>query len=279
VTQYFEMFGARAIYHDGWMASTHPASTPWILTLDKPAADVMNGLPWELYNLNEDWTQANNLAEKMPDKLRAMQQLFTLEATKYQVFPLDDTRLARFIAPKPTYTPERTLFTYTGELANVPFPVTGAAPGLLNRSYTIIAEVEIPQGGAEGMLMTDGGRFAGYGFYLLKGRPVFTWNLVGLERVKWQGKEALAPGKHTLEFDWKYDGPGLGKGGTGTLKVDGKVVDSHPMPRSLPITVAWDEYFNVGIDTATSVDDQDYQVPFRFTGKIDKLTVKLGRNE
>ena len=97
----------------------------------------------------------------MPDKLRDMQQLFTLEATKYQVFPLDDTRLARFISPKPTYTPDRTLFTYTGEISNVPFPVTGAAPGLLNRSYTIMAEVEIPQGGAEGMLMTDGGRFAG----------------------------------------------------------------------------------------------------------------------
>jgi arylsulfatase len=278
-TQYFEMFGARAIYHDGWIASTPPASTPWIITLDKPPADVMNGFRWELYNLNEDWTQANDLAAQMPDKLRAMQQLFTLEGTKYQVFPLDDTRLARFISPKPSYAPERTLFTYTGELSNVPFPVTGAAPSLLNRSYTITAEVEIPQGGAEGMLMTDGGRFAGYGFYLLKGQPVFTWNLVGLERVKWQGKDALVPGKHTVEFDWKYDGPGLGKGGTGTLKVDGKVVDSHSMPRSLPITVAWDEYFNVGIDTATSVDDQDYQVPFRFTGKIDKLTVKLGRNE
>lgn len=129
------------------------------------------------------------------------------------------------------------------------------------------------------MLVTDGGRFAGYGFYLLKGRPVFTWNLVGLERVKWQGKDALAPGKHTLEFDWKYDGPGLGKGGTGTLKLDGKTVDSHPMPRSLPITNAWDEYFNVGLDTGTSVDDQDYQVPFRFTGKINKLAVKLGPNQ
>jgi arylsulfatase A-like enzyme len=278
-TQYFEMFGARAIYHDGWIASTHPASTPWILTLDKPPADVMNGFPWELYNLNEDWTQANDLAAQMPDKLRAMQQLFTLEGTKYQVFPLDDTRLGRFLSPKPTYTPDRTLFTYTGELSNVPFPVTGAAPGLLNRSYTITAEVEIPEGGAEGMLVTDGGRFAGYGFYLVKGRPVFTWNLVGLERVKWQGKEALAPGKRTLEFGWKYDGPGLGKGGAGTLKVDGQVVDSHSMPRSLPITLAWDEYFNVGLDTGTSVDDQDYQVPFRFAGKISKLTVKLGPNE
>ncbi len=278
-TQYFEMFGSRAIYHDGWMASAPPIHAPWVLTLDKPPADVMNDFPWELYNLTEDWTQANNLAAKMPDKLRAMQQLFAIEATKYQVFPLDDSRLERFISHKPSYAPGRTLFTYSGEVSNVPFPDTGNAPSLLNRSYTIMAEVDIPQGGAEGMLMTDGGRFAGYGFYLLKGKPVFTWNLLGLERVKWQGKDALTPGKHTLEFDWKYDGPGLGKGGTGTLKADGKVADSHPMPRSLPITVMWDETFNVGLDTGTPVDDQDYQVPFRFTGKIDKLTVKLGSDE
>lgn len=278
-TQYFEMFGKRAIYHDGWIASTPPPIAPWIISLDKPPADVMNGFTWELYNVSEDWTQANDLAAKMPDKLRAMQQLFTLEATKYQVFPLDDSILSRFISAKPSYAPDRTVFTYNGELSNVPFPVTGAAPSLLNRSYTITADVDVPQGGGEGMLVTDGGRFAGYGFYLLRGQPVFTWNLVALERVKWQAKEALAPGKHTLEFDWKYDGPGLGKGGTGSLKVDGKVVESHPMPRSLPITNAWDEYFNVGLDTGTSVDDQDYQVPFRFTGKINKLTVKLGPNE
>jgi arylsulfatase A-like enzyme len=274
-TQYFEMFGKRAIYQDGWIASTPPLSPPWDLSLAEPPTDVMNSFRWELYNINEDWTQANDLAAKMPDKLRDMQQVFAMEATKYQVFPLDDTRLTRFISHKPSYSAGRTLFTYSGELSNVPFPETGSAPSLLNRSYTITAEVEIPQGGAEGMLVTDGGRFAGYGFYLLKGRPVFTWNLVALERVKWQGKEALAPGKHTLEFDWKYDGPGLGKGGTGSLKVNGNVVDSHPMPRSLPITLMWDETFNVGLDTGTSVDDQDYQVPFRFTGKINKLTVKL----
>jgi hypothetical protein len=279
ITQYFEMFGSRAIYHDGWMASAPPIGAPWVISLEKPPADVMNGFPWELYNVAEDWTQSNNLAAKMPEKLRAMQQLFAMEATKYQVFPLDDTRLERFISHKPSYAPGRSVFTYSGEVSNVPFPDVGNAPSLLNRSYTITAEVEIPQGGAEGMLMTDGGRFAGYGFYLLKSRPVFTWNLLGLERVKWQSKDALAPGKHVVEFDWKYDGPGPGKGGTATLKVDGKVVDSHPMPRSLPITLMWDETFNVGLDTGTPVDDQDYQVPFRFTGKIDKLAVRLGPNE
>jgi len=276
VTQYFEMFGRRGIYHDGWIASTTPLKAPWEISLDKPPPDVMNGYKWELYNLKEDWTQADDLAAKMPDKLRDMQQRFTLEATKYNVFPLDNSVLARFISHKPTYTPGRRIFTYTGEVANVPFAETGSAPSLLNKSYTITAEIEVPKGGAEGMLMTDGGRHAGYGFYLVKGVPTFTWNLIQLERVKWKAKEALKPGKHTLVFDWKYDGPGLGKGGTGTLKVDGKTVDSHRMPKSLPVAVSWAEYFNVGIDTGTPVDDQDYQVPFRFTGKLVKLTVKLG---
>jgi arylsulfatase len=276
-TQYFEMFGSRAIYHDGWIASAPPPSPPWNFTA-KPIADVMNGYKWELYDIEEDWTQANDLAAKMPDKLRDMQQRFIMEAEKFHVFPLDATRLSRFISNKPNYSPGRTLFTYAGEISNVPFPGT-ISPSLLNRSYTISAEIEVPQGGAEGVLVTDGGRFGGYGLYLLKGRPVFTWNLIDLERVRWQGKEALAPGKHTLEFDWKYDGPGPGKGGTGTLKVDGKVVDSHPMARSIPLVIPWDETFNVGLDTGTPVDDKDYQVPFRFTGKIGKLTVKLGPDQ
>jgi len=278
-TQYFEMFGSRAIYHDGWVAAAPPPDAPWILSLAPPPKDVMNGFKWELYDTNKDWTEAHDLADAEPDKLRDMQQLFTMEATKYRVFPLDDSRLGRFISDKPSYAPGRTEFVYDGTIMNVLLSGAGNAPSLLNRSYTITADVEIPSGGAEGVLMTDGGRFAGYGFYLLKGVPVFTWDLVDLERAKWRGKEALAPGKHTIEFDWKYDGPGLGKGGTGTLKVDGTVVDSHPMPKSLPITLAWDETFNVGIDTGTSVDDADYAVPFPFTGTIDKVTVKLGPSE
>jgi arylsulfatase A-like enzyme len=276
-TQYFEMFGSRGIYKDGWIASVPPWNPPWNVTLAQPPADVMNGFPrWQLYNLNADWTQANDLAASMPDKLRDLREAWTMEATKYQVFPLDDTVLTRFISPKPNYNAGRTTFTYVGELSNVLLSTAGNAPSLLNRSYTITAEVEIPAGGAEGMLVTDGGRFAGYGFYLLKGKPVFTLDLIDLERVKWQGNNALAPGKHTLEFDWKYDGPGMGKGGTGTLKADGMVLDAHAMQRSLPISLMWNETFNVGLDTGTPVDDQDYQVPFRFTGKINKLTIKLG---
>jgi len=279
VTQYFEMFGSRAIYHDGWIASAPPVVAPWTMSLAPPPTDVMNGFKWELYDLGKDWSQADDLAAQMPDKLRDMQQRFTMQAEKYNVFPLDDRTLPRFIGPKPSYTPGRNLFTYTGELTNVPHPGIAGAPNVLNKSYTMTADIEIPTGGAEGMIVTDGGRFSGYGFYLLKGVPVFVWNLLQLDTVRWQGKDALTPGKHRLEFGWKYDGPGLGKGGTGTLKVDGAVVDTKPMQKSLPVGIGWVETFNVGIDTGTAVDGKDYQVPFPFTGKIDKLTVALGPEE
>jgi arylsulfatase len=278
-TQYFEMFGSRAIYNDGWIASAPPSSPPWAVSLKPPAADVMNSYKWQLYDINNDWTQFEDLAAKMPDKLRDMQQLFILEASKFNVFPLDNRVLPRFMGTKPSYTMGRNVFTYSGELTNVPFPGVAGAPSVLNKSYTMTAEIEIPQEGAEGVLVTDGGHLNGYGFYLLKSKPVFTWNLLQLDTFKWQGKEALAPGKHTLEFDWKYAKPGLGGGGTGTLKVDGQVVDTRDMPKSLPVAIGWVETFDVGIDTGTAVDPTDYQVPFAFTGKLNKLTIKLGPEE
>ena len=164
----------------------------------------------------------------------------------------------------------------------------GDSPLLLDTSYTITADIEVPQGGAEGMLLTSGGRFGGYGFYLLKGKPVFLWNLVDLKRIRWDGPDALAPGKHTLEFDFKYDGLGLGtlafnnmsgigQGGTGTLKVDGKAVATQKMDHTMPLILQWDESFDIASDTGTPVDDQDYQCPFTFTGKLNKLTVKMDR--
>lgn len=136
------------------------------------------------------------------------------------------------------------------------------------------------------MIVTDGGRFGGYGMYLLKGKPVFLWNLLDLKRVRWEAAEALAPGKHTIEYDFKYDGlgfatlafnniSGLGRGGTGTLKVDGKVISTQTLEHTVPLTLPWDETFDIGSDTGTPVDDQDYQVPFNFAGKIDKLTVSI----
>ena len=168
--------------------------------------DVVNGYKWELYNLAEDYSENNDLAAKMPDKLREMQELFLVEATKYNVFPLDNSVLPRIMAPRPSATAGRNVFTYSGEMSGLP---DSDAPSILNKSYTITADVEIPQGGAEGMLATLGGRFGGYGFYLLKGKPVFLYNFLDLERFRWEGQQALAPGKHTLVFDFKYDGPGF----------------------------------------------------------------------
>ena len=184
-TQYFEMFANRGIYHEGWYACTTPPLPPWLMGQGK-MPDVVNGYKWELYNLNEDFSQDNDLAAKMPDKLRDMQELFLVEATKYQVFPLDNDFLQRALAPRPSYTAGRSVFTYSGELSG---PPDTDSPSILAKSYTITAEVEIPKDGGEGMIVTDGGRFGGYGLYLLKGKPVFTYNFFDLERTRWEGQE------------------------------------------------------------------------------------------
>jgi arylsulfatase len=158
---------------------------------------------------------------------------------------------------------------------------------VLNTSYTFKVDVEIPQGGAEGMLITQGGRFGGYGFYVLKNKPVFTWNLVDLKRVRWEGPE-LTPGKHVIEFDFKYDGlgsatmlfgdySGIGAGGTGALKVDGNIVATEKMEHTLPFILQWDEALDIGSDTGTPVDDNDYSTPFTFTGKLNKITLNIDR--
>jgi arylsulfatase A-like enzyme len=283
-TQYFEMFGNRGIYHDGWYANTRPITAPWMLA-STPPQDVMNGYKWELYDLTKDWTQDNDVAATNPARLKQMQDLFMVEAAKYQVFPLDNSLAARMVTPRPSVTAGRTEFTYSGELTGVPM---GDAPQLLASSYTITAEVEVPSGGAEGMLATQGGRFGGWGFYLLQGKPVYVWNLLDLKRVRWEASEALSPGRHSLAFEFKYDGlgfatlafnnmSGLGRSATGVLKVDGKTVATERMERTIPLILQWDETFDVGVDTGTPVDDRDYQVPFKFTGKLAKLTIKIER--
>ena len=283
-TQYFEMLGNRGIYHDGWYANTRPIYPPWELTgVANP--DVMNAYQWELYDVTKDWTQSDDLAAANPAKLKEMQDLWMVEAAKYQVFPLDNSLGTRLVQPRPSATAGRNVFTYSGVLTGTP---NGDAPNLLNSSYTIKAEVEIPQGGGEGILVTQGGRFAGYGFYLLQGRPIYVWNLLDLKRVRWEGKDALTPGKHTLEFAFSYDGlgmgtlafgsiSGLGRSGTGVLKVDGNEVATEKMERTIPLILQWDENFDVGADTLTGVDDRDYQPPFAFNGTIDKLTIKIDR--
>ncbi len=283
-TQYFEMLGNRAIYHDGWLAATTPATLPWVLST-KPAPDVITGYQWELYHVGDlqsgDLTESDDLAAKMPDKLKQMQDLFYAEAKKFDVLPLDNTSLTRWNAPKPNLTGGRKAFTYSGEPISVP---NSGAPSILNKAFTITAEVEIPDGGAEGMIVTDGGRFGGYGLFLSKGevgfgrgKVVFLYNLLDLKRTTWEGPE-LAAGKHTLVFDYKPEAPGLGKGGTGVLSVDGKEVARNSMEHSTPITFPEDETFDIGQDTRTplALVEYRYDVPFKFTGKIDKVTFNLG---
>jgi arylsulfatase len=279
-TQYFEMAGNRAIYHDGWIAATTPPAPPWELATGK-LPDLLTGYNWELYNIADDYSEFNDLAKEMPDKLKEMQTLFQTEAEKNNVLPLDNTAFSRAITPRPSATAGQTVFTYVGE--NVGIPV-GNAPSILDKDYTITAEVTVPKGGANGMIVTLGGRFGGYGLYLLKGKPVFVYNFLDLERTRWEGGaslsrdllgRALKAGKHTIVFDFKYDGPGLAKGGTGVLSVDGKELSRKTIKHTIPLLMSVDETFDVGADTRTPVDDS-YEVPFRFTGTINQLTFKLG---
>jgi arylsulfatase len=338
-TQYFETLGNRAIYDNGWVAATTPATIPWKLSSAEPP-DVISGYAWELYNVTEDPTQFNDLAAAMPGKLEEMKALFYQEAAKHDVLPLDNSTLARWNTPRPSLKEGRNVFTYAGVLGGTP---NSGAPGILNRSYKITAEVEIPKGGAEGMIVTDGGRFGGYGLFLSrsynhwlenrwyrttgislivvglllfwlgrrgawsgakqwigksllslgllwgigvlvtaaldlgKGKPVFLYNLLDVKRTVWEGP-ALDAGAHTVVFDYKIDTPQLGSGGTGVLYVDGEEVARNSMEHGIPVTFPEDETFDVGLDSRSGVAmlRHRYEPPFRFTGKIVKLTFELG---
>jgi arylsulfatase A-like enzyme len=283
-TQYFEMMGQWALYHDGWLLSTKVNRAPW--DAFSPAnPDPLNNQVFQLYDLSQSWNQSVDIAAQHPDKVKEMKKMFITEAKKYHVFPLDASVGARVASPRPSLTAGRSEMVYTRPMTGVP---QGDAPYLLDTSYSLTADITVPEGGAEGMIATSGGRFAGWGFYLLKGKPVFCWNLLDLEWIKWEAPEALAPGQHTLEFDFKYDGlgvgtmaynnfSGIGRGGVGTLKVDGQVVATKEMKRTLPIILQWDESFDIGSDTLTGVNDADYLPPFPLTAKFNKLTIKIDR--
>ena len=283
-TQYFEMMGQWALYDEGWLLSTKVNRAPWE-AFGPANPDPLNNQEFQLYNLATDFNQTNDVAAQNPQKVAALRAKFLDEAKKYQVLPLDASVAARIVAPRPNITAGRSEFVYTRPMVGLP---QGDSPNLLNTSYTITADVTVPQGGGEGMILTSGGRFAGYGFYLLKGKPVFLWNLIDLERLKWEGADALTPGRHTLEFDFKYDGlgvgtlafnnfSGVGRPGTGTLKVDGKVVATRKMERTLPMILQWDESFDIGSDTLTGVNDNDYKPPFPLTATLHKLIIKVDR--
>ncbi|MBK9520731.1 MAG: arylsulfatase [Rhodocyclaceae bacterium] len=284
-TQYFEMAGNRGIYHDGWIANTTPFAPPWDLATGK-LPDVTSGYKWELYNITKDYSQNNDLAATNPAKLKEMQALFLTEAAKYNVLPLDNTAFSRLLTPRPSAVAGKTLFTYTGPNTGIP---VGNAPEIMDKDYTITADITVPRGGAEGMIVTFGGRFGGYAMFLQKGKPVFVYNMLDLERFRWEGGiggvlgddvfgKALTPGKHTLVFDFKYDGPGPGKGGTGVFTVDGKTLAKKTIAHSIPLLMSIDETLDIGSDTRSGVDDS-YKLPFTFTGSINKLTFKLGPSQ
>jgi arylsulfatase A-like enzyme len=269
-TQYFEMFANRALYHDGWVAATTPVAPPWAGVVKY--VDPIDGFKWELYNVAEDYSEANDLAEKNPEKLRELQRLFYIEAVKYNVLPLDNTKVERLdVNNRPSNIRGLTEFTYYDGMTRIP---EGNAPDLKNKSFGISGVVDIPEGGAEGLIMTQGGRFSGLGLYLLDGKPVFHYNLAGVERYTVAGKEKISPGRHVITVDFNYDGGGVGKGGEATLTVDGEEVASGHLDQTIPYRMSLDETLDIGEDTGTPVSE-DYKVPFNFTGDIEKVTINI----
>lgn len=268
-TQYFEMLGNRAIYNDGWVAGTTPPEPPWSPVMS--STDVLD-YKWELYNITEDFTQANNLADQEPEKLRYLQDLFWAEAARYNVLPLDNSKVERGdVSNRPSLIHGRTTFTYYPGMIRIP---EGTAPDFKNRSYRITAEVEIPKAGAEGLLLTQGGRFGGLGLYMLDSKPVFHYNTAGVARYTVAAKDKLKPGKHSIVVEFEYDGGGLAKGGTATMTVNGKKVAQGRIERTLPFRISLDETLDIGEDTGTPVSE-DYKTPFRFNGKLSKVVVDL----
>jgi arylsulfatase len=271
-TQYFEIFGNRAFYHDGWLARTiHRA--PWE-TRDLPplASDT-----WELYNTREDFSLADNVAAQNPDKLKELKALFDRDAERYNVYPIDDRVIERTnpaVAGRPDVMKGRTSLTLydgmNGMLENTFINVK-------NKSKTITAELEIPDGGAHGVILTQGGRFGGWSLYMKDGKPAYTYNFLGLSRDTVTAGAPIAKGKATIVLDFKYDGGGPGKGGIATLSVNGKQVGQGRIERTQPNVFSADETADVGLDNQTPVAEgigigRDET---RFTGTINKVTVSV----
>jgi arylsulfatase len=275
-TQYFEMLCNRGIYHNGWIASTSPMRLPWAKVEPGAAGASPDDFKWELYNVAEDFSQSNNLSAQNPAKLKELQAVFEEEAKKYNVYPLDATFAERAdVSIRPSLTRGRTTFTYFPGAIRVP---EGAAPDTKNKSFSISADIEVPASGANGVVITQGGRFGGWGMLLIDGKPEFNYAFSNQKQHKYRigSNERLAPGKHAVIFDFNYDGPGFGKGGTGTLSVDGRQVAQGKIERTIPVRFSLDETLDVGADTGTPVVESYVdKMPFKFTGKLDKVVVEL----
>jgi arylsulfatase A-like enzyme len=272
-TQYFEIVGNRAIYKDGWMASTTPLRLPWVTTGFEPSPDDFK---WELYNINDDFSQSNNLADKFPDKLKELQAAFDAEAKKYNVYPLDSSFATRADpAIRPSLTRGRSEFVYFPGMIRIP---EGSSPDFKNRSWTLAAEVTIPQGGASGVLGTIGGRYGGWVLMLEDGKPLFAYAYSNQPQHKYRiaSDQPLAPGNHVVRVKFDYDGGGIGKGGRATLLVDEKQVARGKIDHTIAVRFSLDETFDIGQDTGTPVlEEYEAKMPYRFTGTLQRFAVVL----
>jgi hypothetical protein len=267
-TQYFEMFCNRGIYHEGWTAVTRH-SIPWVAT-EMPAFDDD---VWELYG-PEDWTQARDLAAEQPEKLAELQRLFLIEATKYNVLPLDDRRFERFnpeLAGRPQLVrgTSQVLFGRMGRLSENSIVATK------NKSHAITAQVSVPEGGANGVIISQGGAFGGFVLYVRDGKPAYCYNLFGLQQFKVYGDEPILSGERQVRMEFAYDGGGLGKGGTVTLYVDGDQVGQGRVDGTVPMLFSADETTDVGSDTATPVSDDYGPKDSGFTGTVRWVQIDL----
>lgn len=267
-TQYFEMFGNRGVYHDGWMASTRHGRLPWE-TLGHATGDF-EADKWELYNVAEDFSQADDLAGKHPRKVKELKDLFWKEAKKYNVLPLDDRFAERVLEARKTLPPAPKSFAYYPGTTRVNAEL---APDIFNKSYSITAQVDNPDGKAEGVLVTQGSKFGGYGLFVQNGKPAFVYNWGDSARYTITTAEPLPTGKSTIRFDFAWDGGKPGAGGTGTLFINDKKAGEGRVEHTMMTGFSFDETFDVGEDSGAPA--ADYRIPFRFTGKLEKLTVDL----
>jgi arylsulfatase len=269
-TQYFEIFGNRAVYSDGWFAGTiHKA--PWEA---KPRAALPDDT-WELYDTSKDFSMTNNLATSNPEKLKELQALFLEEAVKYRVLPIDDRGIERInakLAGRPDLMGDRTSLTLSSGMVGMSESVF---LNTKNRSFSITADVDIPKGGANGVILAEAGRFGGFSLYLKDGKPTYTYNFLGLNEYKVSSPQALDPGKATVRMDFAYDGGGLAKGGTATLLVNGNKVASGRIERTQPFIFSADEGAGVGIDDASPVTVDYKEGANAFTGNILKVVVDV----
>jgi len=260
-TQYFEMMGNRSIYHDGWMASARSGLLPWVYA---GTSENMMEQPWELYDLSKDYSEANNLAQQYPDKVKEMQVLFDEEAKKNQVYPLDPRMSGRGLHVPAGHS---TFYTSTGHLYNE------LTPPFETKSHTITAHVEIPKQGANGVLAAVGGEGGGFSLFLRDGRPTYTYNFFRQKMTTITAPSALPPGPATIVLHVTYSGTGVAKTAVATLSVNGRAVGTAQIPQTVPNVFSFEETFDVGEDSASPVGA--YESPFPFTGTIQRIDVEF----